>query len=222
MPALAREKQAPVPRFSSSRARTAGPPAGAASSGSKPPEAPPTLVGPSGALPTSLADGGRWFARTLGDGAILLTFLPSWDAWRAEVAKRWSARWEKRSTEAAEVEEGGVYSGRRRPIGGGGDEGENDASLGLFLFLVRVGNFGLPIEPQTAMLRDVRNVLLAHIPASYHREMAFKPAQRLSVVIVLEGRGGVRGGVVCVCVYVFTLTCAPLLPLFCVAKLLYF
>ncbi|CAM9294523.1 unnamed protein product, partial [Ascophyllum nodosum] len=95
------------------------------------------------------------------------------------VAKRWSARWEKRSTEAAEVEEGGVYSGRRRPIGGGGDEGENDASLGLFLFLVRVGNFGLPIEPQTAMLRDVRNVLLAHIPASYHREMAFKPAQRI-------------------------------------------
>lgn len=59
-----------------------------------------------------------------------------------------------------------------------GSDGDNDNSLGIFLYLVRWGDFGLPIEPQSAMLRDVRRILLAHIPQSHHRAMEFRPAQR--------------------------------------------
>lgn len=73
----------------------------------------------------------------------------------------------------------GVEAGKE---GEGGKKKEVDYSLGLFLFLVRMGNFGLPIEPQTAVLRGIRKILLKHIPVSYHREMAFKPAQRLVCV----------------------------------------
>lgn len=160
-------RQAPNSRFSNRVRYPAAVPTSPGASASTP-EAPSTLVGPTGALPPGLADGGRWFARTVGDGAILLTFLPSWEAWRAEVAQRVSHRRQKQSPGA-----------EARNQVEGEEKKEIDYSLGLFLFLVRMGNFGLPIEPQTAVLRGIRKILLKHIPFSYHREMAFKPAQRL-------------------------------------------
>lgn len=163
------------------------------------PEAPPTLVGASGPLPSELAAGGRWFARTVGNGAILLTFLPSLDVWRKEVSKRLALRKDRRDRQQQQQQQRaqGPKKGPRMREGMGGDgpaatarlnaetavgegktEKEKDDSLGLFLFLVRLGDFGLPIEPQSAMLRDVRRILLAHIPLSHHQAMAFKPVQR--------------------------------------------
>lgn len=174
----------------------------------------PTLKGASGPLPSELAERGRWFARTVGDGAVLLTFLPALDVWREKISarleERQSARFreEKRkrrknaqlsassSFPAAAAAEAGAREQRESGRGQGEDqqpqqkeeeekEKENvgkdeDAvdSLGLFLFLVRSGDFGLPIEPQSAELRGIRSILLAHIPLSHHLAMAFRPVRR--------------------------------------------
>ncbi|CAM9970344.1 unnamed protein product, partial [Ectocarpus sp. 4 AP-2014] len=142
----------------------ASPPTAGASSGGGgvPGLAPPTLKGASGPLPSELAMRGRWFSRTIGDGAILLTFLPALDEWRKEVSARLEQR---RALREARKTRKWRKSGRKGPdrggasAGKGGDEDEDD-SLGLFLFLVRSGDFGLPIEPQSAKLRDIRRILL--------------------------------------------------------------
>ena len=205
-------------RFGSSSASA---PAGAHSSagGGEPDLSRPTLKGASGALPSQLAERGRWFARTVGDGAILLTFLPALDVWRKEVSARLERRKALRlaaaerkrkskvrlsassSTSSASSSSsqtsppaGGAGGGARRrqreekkqqqqqnkkkEQGSAGRGEEEDDSLGLFLFLVRSGDFGLPIEPQSARLRGIRRILLAHIPRSHHQAMAFKPARR--------------------------------------------
>ncbi|CAN0137082.1 unnamed protein product [Scytosiphon promiscuus] len=120
--------------------------------------APPTLKGASGPLPSELAMPGRWFARTVGEEAILLTFLPALDVWRKEV----SARLERRR---AQREAGEERARKTKGASGGGRRWS--------------GDFGLPIEPQSARLRDIRRILLAHIPLSHHRAMAFKPARRI-------------------------------------------
>ncbi|CAB1116053.1 unnamed protein product [Ectocarpus sp. CCAP 1310/34] len=161
----------------------ASPPTAGASSGrgGVPGLAPPILKGASGPLPSELAMRGRWFSRTIGDGAILLTFLPALDEWRKEVSARLEQR---RALREARKTRKWKKSGRKglgrggASAGKGGDKDEDD-SLGLFLFLVRSGDFGLPIEPQSARLRDIRRILLAHIPRSHHRAMAFKPAERI-------------------------------------------
>lgn len=188
------------------------------------PQAPPTLKGASGPLPSELAMPGRWFARTVGEEAILLTFLPALDVWRKEVSARLERRRALREAREERARKTKVRSSSSRrgssrgslpptgagaegsPLGEGGggkksekragvaagggserkekDEDEDD-SLGLFLFLVRSGDFGLPIEPQSAKLRDIRRILLAHIPLSHHRAMAFKPARRWVVVCLV-------------------------------------
>ena len=197
---------------------------------------PPTLKGASGALPSELAKRGRWFARTVGEGAILLTFLPALDVWRKEVSARLERRRALREAAAERKRKMGVRmsassslfsqepppppppppppqtatapgAGWQQPTAGEQSgqqqqqrrqqqphqhpqkkkkkeqrnarrEEDEDDSLGLFLFLVRQGDFGLPIEPQSKRLRDIRNILLAHIPRSHHQAMAFKPARR--------------------------------------------
>ena len=77
-------------RFGSNAATAAG--AHSSAGGGAPDLSPPTLKGASGALPSELALRGRWFARTVGDGAILLTFLPALDVWRKEVSARLERR----------------------------------------------------------------------------------------------------------------------------------
>lgn len=240
----------------------------------------PRLPGASGDLPPELASsGGRWFARCVGDDALLLTFLPSIDVWRDLAAERLKER--KRRAEGGEgtpesgnevladekatgaagaagappehadgdghengIDEAdaanpGVDRGyvritrervsvsetvapvaaaaapRRETVGdssgileGKGprrvppprrkteaDSGNTtasnsrlratpedmvaeDHSLGLFMFLVRSGDFGLPIELPSGILRDIRRVLLAHIPQKPLGALSAKPRQR--------------------------------------------
>lgn len=137
----------------------------------------PTLVGASGSLPYELATGGRWFARTVGDGAILLTFLPAFKDWKDDLSSRLEQQRGKRKKWKRPGRRSGA-AGVGRKGRGGGRHGREDDSLGLFLFLVRLGDFGLPIEPHNAMLQDVRSILMAQIPQSHHQAMAFKPSRR--------------------------------------------
>lgn len=222
----------------------------------------PRLPGASGDLPPELANaGGKWFAKTVGEDALLVTFLPSIDVWREVTTERLSARRKaaakrKGSSEVSAAVE--AAHGRNRvdvadidaPNPGGGnsigrttgsecrkevedpripsekaagkasecvvisgthrDPGGDDVSsttppqqkmdtgvqevatrtgrvqdllneehsLGLFLFLVRSGDVGLPIELPCGMLQDVRKILLAHIPERPRGALAFKPRQR--------------------------------------------
>lgn len=246
----------------------------------------PPLPGASGDLPSELtSSGGRWFARCVGDHALLLTFLPSIDVWRDLAAERLKER--KRRAEGGE---GAPESGNEvfaadgkmtgaagaagvppdRAAGDGREKGTDQAnaanpgvdrgyvrmtgervpvsepveretlaavapaaaprqgamsdssgilegkgsrrvppprrkteadlrntsesfsrrratpeevvaeehSLGLFMFLVRSGDFGLPIELPNEILRDIRRVLLAHIPRKPLGALSAKPRQR--------------------------------------------
>lgn len=169
------------------------------------PDAPSRLVGASGPLPSELAAGGRWFARTVGEKTVLLTFLPALDVWKNEVSVRLERRKERRQqwaerramaaveqSDAARRQQGSGRASEARARAAEAKAAEaqaeaaeareekkdGDHSLGLFLFLVRSGDFGLPIEAQTEKLRDARRILLAHIPRSHHGAMAFKPRQR--------------------------------------------
>lgn len=124
-----------------------------------------------------MATGGRWFARTVGDGAILLTFLPALENWKNDLSSRLEQQRAKRKKWKRVGRRSGA-AGVGRKGGGGGRQGREDGSLGLFLFLVRLEDFGLPIEPHNAMLQDVRSILMAHIPQSHHQAMAFRPSRR--------------------------------------------
>ena len=127
-----------------------------------------------------LATGGRWFARIVGDGAILLTFLPALEQWKNDLSSRLEQQRAKRKKLKRLGRRSGAAGGVSRKGGGANSRqgGREDDSLGLFLFLVRLGDFGLPIEPHNAMLQDVRSILMAQIPQSHHQAMAFKPSRR--------------------------------------------
>lgn len=55
---------------------------------------------------------------------------------------------------------------------------DDEHSLGLYLFLVRAGDFGLPIDLQHWKLRDVRQILLAHAPERPGVALAPRPHER--------------------------------------------
>lgn len=137
----------------------------------------PTLVGASGPLPSELAKSGRWFARAVGDGAILLTFLPAFEEWKNGLSSRLEHQRGKRKKWKRVGRRSGASGGVGRR-GAPNKQDKEDDSLGLFLFLVRLEDFGLPIEPHNAMLQDVRSILMAQIPQSHHQAMAFKPSRR--------------------------------------------
>lgn len=225
----------------------------------------PRLPGASGDLPPELAaSGGRWFAKTVGEKALLLTFLPSIDVWRTVATERLHERRKRGAagrkpgsvSKACETEGAAPAAGAAAPVaamheredpqvneadapnrgGGSGsdrstkvgvvagavgahpsrttsdarggrredskrerlirrktktDVGEaeeylvtaeevvdEEHSLGLFIFLVRSGDFGFPIELPSGMLRDIRRVLLAHIPQRPLGALSAKPRQR--------------------------------------------
>lgn len=223
----------------------------------------PRLPGASGDLPPELAaSGGRWFARTVGEKALLLTFLPSIDVWRTVATERLHERRERGAagtkpgsgSKTCETEGAASAAAGAAPVDAalergdlegpdgdaqnrGGDGGcdrvaevavgaaaarpsritgdargsrrqgssrgrltrrktetdlgeaedslataeevvNKEHSLGLFIFLVRSGDFGLPIELPSGMLRDIRRVLLAHIPQRPLGALSAKPCQR--------------------------------------------
>lgn len=291
------------------RQRTSRSPAPPAAGAPEPPV--PRLPGVSGDLPSELAKQGRWFARTVGDSAVLVTFLPAIEQWREAVSAALALRKERRpatvsvpgaggaglpharddldsllgarldsqkqcigqqgqqhepkkvgfdgrpegdcmgdgtsaavaaeavpeaaveseSKQTAQLrpgDDGGVGGaplrrsfnqwmdvaaknaaaaaaaacGPRRARGGKGSTSlprrkseadlwppanfmakglerlDDELSLGLHLFLVRAGDFGLPIELQSGMLREVRGLLLAHIPVRLRGALAVKSRQR--------------------------------------------
>lgn len=65
-----------------------------------------------------------------------------------------------------------------RPKKKADSDDDDQHSLGLHFFLVRGGDFGIPIELQNWMLQDVRQILLAHIHERSPGTLGFKSPQR--------------------------------------------